>query len=347
MEYRKLGRTDLRVSSICLGTMTWGNQNSESEAHEQLNFALEQGINFIDTAEMYAVPPSAETCHKTEEYIGTWLEKSSDRDKIILATKIVGRAPNMTWLREGKSRFNRENIEAALDGSLKRLKTDYIDLYQLHWPDRITNFFGKLNYVHVEKDEPVPIAETLGVLGDMVQKGKIRHVGLSNETPWGVMSFLREAEKSNLPRPVSIQNPYSLLNRSYEIGLAEVSHREDIGLLAYSPLSFGVLTGKYANGAQPEGARLTLFGKHFKRYTNELATRAADEYIKLARENDLSPVQLALAYVTSRPFLTSNIIGATSMEQLKENIATHDLQLDKSVLKAVDKIHEQIPNPCP
>ena len=348
MEYRKLGHTDIQVSSICLGTMTWGSQNTEAEAHTQLDYALERGVNFIDTAEMYAVPPSKETYTLTEQYIGSWLKNRQDRDKIILATKIAGRSPRMTWVRDGKNQFDRQNIEAAIDGSLKRLQTDYIDLYQLHWPDRITNFFGQLGYPYVnKKDESVPILETLQVLADLVEKGKVRHIGLSNETPWGLMQFLQEAERHNLPRPVSIQNPYNLLNRTYEIGLSEITHREGVGLLAYSPMAFGVLSGKYINGAMPEGSRIALYGGHFKRYTNEQALAATESYVKLARENNLTPAQLSLGFVTTRPFVTSNIIGATNIDQLKENIDTFDIEIPKPLMKEIEKIHTNIPNPSP
>ena len=276
MEYRQLGRSDLKVSAICLGTMTWGEQNTEAEAHAQLDMAVAAGVNFIDTAEMYPVPPREETYTLTEQYIGNWLQKRNNRDKVILATKIAGRADWLPYVRQGKNCFNRENLEAALDASLKRLQTDYIDLYQLHWPDRKTNFFGRLGFEYDPEDDPVAIEETLQVLTDIAKSGKVRYFGLSNETPWGVMRFLHLAETMNLPRVVSVQNPYNLLNRSYEVGLSEISHREDCGLLAYSPLAFGMLSGKYLHGAKPEGARLSLF-ERFDRYSNPRALRATQQ----------------------------------------------------------------------
>lgn len=346
MKYRRLGRTQLDVSLICLGTMTWGQQNSEAEAHAQLDYALSQGINFIDTAEMYPTPPKGETQGLTETYIGTWLQRRKNRDKVIIASKVCGAAPWITYLRDGKHRLDRKNIEAAVDASLKRLQTGYIDLYQTHWPDRDTNFFGQLNYYHAPDKDLTPIAETMAVLADLVKAGKIRHIGVSNETPWGVAEYLHQEEKSGLPRIVSIQNPYNLLNRSYEIGLAEFAHREQVGLLAYSPLAFGVLSGKYLHGARPPGARLTLFD-HFKRYTNELGVEATGRYVELARRYGMEPAQMALAFVNSRPFLTSNIIGASHMDQLRANIASAGTQLTKELEKEIEKIHTSIPNPCP
>ncbi len=345
MEYTTLGRTDIRVSRICLGTMTWGQQNTEAEAHQQLDAALDAGINFIDTAEMYPVPPKAETYTATETIIGNWLAARGNRDKVILATKVAGRAPDMSYIRGGPC-LDRKNVEAALDASLKRLKTDYVDLYQLHWPDRTNNRFGKLSYTHVPDETPVPIEETLTVLGDAVKAGKVRTVGLSNETPWGVMRFLAAAETLGLPRIVSIQNPYSLLNRSFEIGLAEIAHREDVGLLAYSPLGFGVLSGKYLNGARPETGRITMF-ERFRRYTNPQVEAATQEYVALAREKGLDPAQMALAYINSRPFLTSNIIGATTMEQLTSNIGSIEVKLGDDVIEAIDAIHARHTIPAP
>ncbi|MEE9552114.1 MAG: NADP(H)-dependent aldo-keto reductase [Gammaproteobacteria bacterium] len=346
MQYRQLGRTDLNVSLICLGTMTWGEQNTEAEAHAQLDYAVNAGINFIDTAELYPVPPKEETQGRTEEYLGTWLAKRSDRDKLIIASKVCATADWTPYLRNGNNRLDSKNIEAAVDASLKRLQTDYIDLYQIHWPERDTNYFGKLGYYHVPEKDGVPIEETLEALGNLVASGKIRNIGISNETPWGITEYLRAAEQNNLPRIVTIQNPYSLLNRTFEIGAAEFAHREDVGLLAYSPLSFGVLSGKYLNGAQPEGARLTLF-ERFSRYLNENGIKCTKAYVELAREHGLDPAQMALAYVNSRPFLTSTIIGATNMDQLKTNIASIDLELSKDIIKAIEDIHDQQPNPCP
>lgn len=346
MDYRPLGRTDLNVSLICLGTMTWGEQNSEADAHQQLDYALDQGINFIDAAEMYPVPPKAETAGRTESYIGSWLAKRGQRDDIVLATKIAGPGNGLSHIRDGRTRFTEDAIRAALEGSLKRLQTDYIDLYQLHWPDRRTNFFGQLGYKPAEEKHPPHMEETLTALGKLVEEGKIRYVGLSNETPWGVMRFLAAAEQAGLPRVVSIQNPYNLLNRTYEIGLAEISHREQVGLLAYSPLAFGMLSGKYLDGARPAGARITLF-ERFTRYLNDEGQQATAAYVALAREHGLSPVQMALAYVNSRSFVTSNIIGATTITQLEENIASLNVQLSDEVLAGIEAIHTRQPNPCP
>jgi len=347
MEYSLLGNTDLKVSRLCLGTMTWGEQNTEAEAHEQLDYALEQGINFIDTAEMYAVPPRPETYGLTETYIGTWLKKRQNRDKVILATKVAGPGKIAQHVRGGPC-LDRDNIRQAIEASLRRLQTDYIDLYQVHWPERQTNFFGKLGYTYHEDEHKTPIVETLFALGELVKEGKVRYVGVSNETPWGVMTYLRTAEQgSSFPRIVSIQNPYSLLNRIYEIGLAELSHRENVGLLAYSPLAFGVLSGKYLNGARPAGARLTLFTRFDRYIKDEYAVQATKAYVQLAQKYGLDPAQMALAYVNSRPFLTSNIIGATTMEQLKADIASIDLTLDGEILEAIEAIHQQHPNPCP
>lgn len=346
MEYRPLGSSNLQVSAICLGSMTWGEQNSEAEGHEQLDYAAAHGVNFIDTAELYAVPAKADTYGRTEEIIGSWLKKRGNRDQIILASKIAG--PGEGWvdhIRKGQTRFDRDNIEAALNGSLRRLQTDYIDLYQLHWPERDTNYFGKLGYVHAGRPFTPP-QETLKVLGDLVAAGKIRHIGLSNETPWGVMKFLQAAEALNLPRVVSIQNPYSLLNRTFEVGLAEVAHREKVGLLAYSPLGFGVLSGKYVEGRDLERDRLRLF-PHYDRYSNSQAKLATAAYSMLARRHGLSPTQMALAYVNSRPFLTSTIIGATTMEQLRENIGSADVKLSQELLAEIEAVHARIPNPAP
>ncbi|MCC6206996.1 MAG: NADP(H)-dependent aldo-keto reductase [Gammaproteobacteria bacterium] len=346
MRYSPLGRTGLEVSRICLGTMTWGEQNSESEAHAQLDAALAAGVNFIDTAEMYPVPPKAETYGRTEEYIGSWFKARANRDRVILATKVMSRSDDLTYVRGGSTRLTRVNIEAALDASLRRLRTDYIDLYQLHWPDRRTNTFGKLGYVHDAADAPVAIEESLAALADLVKAGKVRHIGVSNETPWGVAQFLRLAQDRDWPRIASIQNPYSLLNRSFEVGLAEFAHREDLGLLAYSPLGFGVLSGKYLDGARPAGARLTLFNR-FRRYTGEIAQQAVRAYVDLARRHGLDPARMALAYVNARPFLTSTIIGATTLQQLRDNIASIGLTLSDEVIAGIEAIHAAHPNPCP
>jgi len=353
MQFRRLGRTDIQVSLVCLGTMTWGQQNTEAEAHAQLDYALERGINFIDTAEMYPVPPQAETQGRTEAYIGSWLKARGNRDKVILASKVAGRGypgPGrgaFGWTRNNEvpaTDLTPKQIRYAVEHSLKRLNTDYLDLYQTHWPDRRTNNFGQANYVHVEETGIVPIEETLGTMADLVREGKIRMFGVSNESPWGVMQHVHLAETKGLPRIVSIQNPYNLVNRHFETGLAEPAHREDVGLLAYSPLAMGVLSGKYLGGAKPEGARLTLFSR-FTRYSNPQTDRAAERYVALARQHGLDPAQMALAFVNSRPFVTSNIIGATSMEQLKSDIDAADLTLSAEVLEAIEAIHREQPNP--
>lgn len=346
MKYNKLGHTNIEVSQMCLGTMTWGEQNTEKEAFEQLDFAIEAGINFIDVAEMYPVPPRKETYGLTESYVGNWLSKRKDRDNLIIATKISAKAEWLPYIRDGQIKLDKKNIVQALDDSLKRLKTDYIDLYQMHWPERDTNFFGRLGYHHAPDKDGIPITETLEVLGELVQQGKIRSIGISNETPWGLSEYLRIANDKGLPRIVSIQNPYNLLNRTFEIGLSEFAHREQVGLLAYSPLAFGSLSGKYLDNKKPEGARLTLF-ERFTRYLNPRALEATQSYVKLAKESGLDPSQMALSYVSSRPFLTSNIIGATSMEQLKINIESTNVALTKDIIKEIESIHEKIPNPSP
>ncbi len=348
MEYRQLGNTDLKVSVICLGTMTYGEQNTEAEAHEQLDYAAANGVNFIDTAELYAIPPRAETYGLTETYIGNWLKKTGKRQDVVLATKVAGPADG--WLphirNEETRHLDRPNIEAAIEASLNRLQTDYVDLYQLHWPDRKTNFFGELGYQHHADDEFVTVEETLSVLKDLVDAGKVRYIGLSNETPWGVMKFIEAAERLNFPRVVSVQNPYSLLNRSFEVGLAEIAIREQVGLLAYSPLGFGVLSGKYLHGQQPEGARLTRW-PDYERYSNEEAIAATEAYVALARAVGLDPAQMALAYVNSREFLTANIIGATTMEQLKSNIDSIGVNITSDTLEQIELIHKRYPNPSP
>lgn len=346
MQYKRLGRTDIEVSLICLGTMTWGEQNTEAEAHEQLDYAIDAGINFIDTAELYPVAPKEETQGRTESYLGNWLSKQKNRGKLIIASKVCASADWIPYLRKGKVRLDKQNIETALNASLKRLQTDYLDLYQLHWPERDTNYFGKQDYYHAPEKDGVPIEETLEVLKGLVQSGKIRHIGISNETAWGLSTYLQLSEQKNFPRIVSIQNPYNLLNRSFEIGLSEFSHREDVGLLAYSPMAFGVLSGKYLNNAKPEGARITLFSR-FSRYTNENGIAATEAYVKLAKASGLDPAQMALAFVNTRPFLTSNLIGATNMEQLRSNIASLNLKLSKDVLREIENIHNKQANPCP
>lgn len=345
MQYRKLGHTDIDVSLLCLGTMTFGEQNTESEAHQQLDYAVVQGINFIDTAEMYPVPPRAETQGRTERYIGSWLKQRGRRDELIIASKAAGPADWLPHIRKGP-RFTREHLEQALHDSLQRLQTDYIDLYQLHWPDRNTNYFGKLGYQHENEWDETPLEETFAVLREFVDAGKIRHVGLSNETPWGFSKCLELAKYHNLPKVVSVQNPYSLLCRTYEVGMAEISHREQVGLLAYSPLGFGVLTGKYLNNQWPEGARMTLF-KRFSRYFTPAGIEATEAYVNLAIEAGLEPAKMALAFVNSRGFVTSNIIGATNMEQLAMNIESLDLELSQDVLEQIEAIHQHNSNPCP
>jgi aryl-alcohol dehydrogenase-like predicted oxidoreductase len=347
MHHRTLGRTSLDVSLICLGTMTFGEQNSEAEAHRQLDYALERGVNFIDTAEIYPVPPKAETQGRTEAFVGSWLAARGGRDRVVLASKVSGPGDWVSYLREGRMGLDRDNILKALDGSLKRLGTDYIDLYQLHWPDRNTNFFGSLGYVHGDDNpQAVPLEETLAVLDEIVRSGRVRYVGISNETPWGLMRCIAAAERHGLPRMVSVQNPYNLLNRSFEVGLAECALREDVGLLAYSPLAFGVLSGKYLDGQRPPGARLTLF-ERFSRYSNPQGEAASRDYVALARQHGLDPAQMALAYVNSRSFVTATIIGATGMEQLESDIDSVNLELSAEVLEGIEAIHLRHPNPCP
>lgn len=345
MQYRPLGRTDLAVSQICLGSMTWGEQNSEAEAHAQLDAACDMGVNFIDTAEIYPVPSRGETQGRTEKYIGSWLTKRKNRDRIVLASKVAPRG--VSHLRSGKNRLDRANIRKALTDSLHRLRTDYLDLYQVHWPERAANYFGRLGYEkHQPTEDGVPIDETLEALAELVKEGKVRHVGISNETPWGTIEYLRLSDRRGWPRVVSIQNPYNLLNRSFEIGLAEIACREDVGLLAYSPLAFGVLSGKYLNGAQPKKARLTLYA-YFTRYRKPRCEEAVRDYAALARRHGWDPAQMALAFVNSRPFLTSNIIGATNLKQLHDNVASAELSLDEALLEGIQRIHEANPNPAP
>jgi aryl-alcohol dehydrogenase-like predicted oxidoreductase len=346
MEYRRLGRTDIDVSRICLGTMTFGEQNTEAEAHEQLSLAYDRGINFIDAAELYPVPPKPETQGLTERYIGSWLKATGLRDKLVIATKVVGAARGMAHFRGGNSRLDRANIHAAVEDSLKRLGTDVIDLYQLHWPDRNTVTFGQTVYKHDLDPDEVAIETTLDALAELVKAGKVRAIGLSNETAWGAMRFLTLAEHRSLPRVASIQNAYSLVNRTFEQGLAEVALREDCGLLPYSPLAMGALSGKYLNGAKPAGARLTLFTR-FTRYGKPEAVEAVGRYVALAREHGLDPAQMALAFIHRQPFVTSTIIGATTLAQLKTDIAGFDLTLSDEVLAGIEAIHRAIPNPCP
>ena len=345
MKFKKLGNTNLDVSLICLGTMTWGTQNSEKDAFEQMDYSLDQGINFFDTAELYSVPPTAESYGKTEVMIGNWFEKRKNREKIILASKIAG--PGLDWIRSGKNSFDEKGIGEAIDGSLKRLKTDYIDLYQLHWPERSTNTFGRREY-SINKDEKdwSSFESVLQALEKFIKKGKIRYIGMSNETPYGLSKYLEISKNKNLPRMMSVQNPYSLVNRTYEIGMSEISIREKCGLLVYYPLASGALSGKYRGGKMPKNARMTLF-KGWERMINPLAMKAYDEYHKLAKENNVTMVQLAQAFVNSRPFVTSNIIGATTMEQLKENIDSINIKLTEEMLEKINIIHNNNPNPAP
>jgi len=345
LETRKLGRTGLNVSLICLGTMTWGQQNTESEAHEQMDYALDHGVNFFDTAEMYPVPNRAETVGRTEAYIGSWMAARKSREKIILATKVAGPS-NMAMPRGGSPGLDAANIRLAIDASLQRLGTDVIDLYQVHWPARHTNYFGRLGYVHDETHVPVAIGETFEAMADLIRVGKVRHIGLSNETPWGLMQFVNAAESAGIGRPASIQNPYSLLNRSFEVGLAEMAIREDVGLLAYSPLAFGALSGKYLDGQNPKGARLTLFPE-FGRYLAPLGRAATQAYVDIAGQAGLDRAQMALAYVNTRRFVTSTIIGATTMDQLAANIASTQITLTTDVVNAIEAAHENHTYPSP
>jgi aryl-alcohol dehydrogenase-like predicted oxidoreductase len=344
MKYNPLGRTGITVSRVCLGTMTFGEQNSEKEAFRQLDRAVDAGVTFIDTAEMYPIPPRAATCGRSEEIVGRWINGRGNRDAIVLATKMTG--PGLDHIRGGAGRFGRKQIREAVDGSLQRLGTDTIDLYQLHWPERKTNMFGRRGYTHDDSAAFTPLAEVLDTLSELIGTGKIRAVGVSNETPWGVMDFLGLARNSGLPRIASIQNPYSLLNRLFEVGLAEVAIREDCGLLAYSPLAMGTLSGKYLDGGKPAGARLTLF-THYQRYTKPRAIAATEAYVALARRHGLDAAQMALAYVSSRRFLTSTIIGATTIDQLDSNLAAEDLTLDREVVDGIEAIHEDNPDPAP
>jgi len=346
MQYRRLGNTDLEVSVICLGTMTWGEQNTETEAFEQLDYAVAQGVNFIDTAELYPIPPSRRTYGRTETIIGNWLKRRGKRDDLILATKVAGNTRGWVSHIRGGPRLNRQQIHQAIDASLKRLQTDYVDLYQVHWPARTVNKFGQRGLDRIEDEAVESIGETLEALDQLVRAGKVRHIGISNETPWGMMQYLVLAEKHGWARIQSIQNPYSLLNRLFEVGLAEMALREQVGLLAYSPLGFGVLSGKYLGGDAPPQARLNRFPE-YRRYSGENAVRATREYVALARRHGLDPAQMALAFVHSRPFVTATIIGATTMAQLRDDIASIELVLPDEVLADIEAIHARIPDPAP
>jgi aryl-alcohol dehydrogenase-like predicted oxidoreductase len=345
MKFKKLGNTDLDVSLICLGTMTWGTQNTEKDAFEQMDYSISQGVNFFDTAEIYSVPPTSDSYGKTEVMIGNWFEKRKNRDKIILASKVAG--PGCDWIRGGGNNFDEKKIGEAIDGSLKRLKTDYIDLYQLHWPERSTNFFGRRDYSYNNKEgEWNSFENILDALGKYIKSGKIRYIGMSNETPYGLSRYLEISKNKGAPRMMSVQNPYSLVNRTYEIGMSEISIRQKCGLLVYYPLAAGALSGKYRNGEMPKNSRMALF-KGWERHLNPLAMRAYDEYYKLAKDFNLTMVQLAQSFVNSRPFVTSNIIGATTMEQLKENIDSVNIDFTDEMMERVDKIHNENPNPSP
>ncbi len=349
MQFKPLANTGILVPEICLGTMTFGEQNTQAEAFEQLDYALAQGINFWDTAEMYPVPPKPETQGATEVIIGQWIAQRGGRDKLFLASKIAGPSQGGSHIRDGQTRFNANDISSALDGNLKRLQTDYIDLYQLHWPQRPTNFFGKLGYENNEAHSTKTVTsleETLLALEAEIQKGRIRYIGLSNETPWGTMKFLQIAEQLGLSKFVSVQNPYNLLNRTYEIGMSEIAKYEGVGLLAYSPLAFGYLTGKFRNGARPANARVTLFSR-FSRYSNPESEWATEQYAQLAEQHGLTPTQLALAFIKQQFFVTSTIIGATNLNQLKENIQAFEIDLSEEVLQGIQAIHQQQPNPAP
>lgn len=344
MKYTTLPHTNLKVSKLCLGTMTWGNQNTQAEGFEQMDYALDQGINFFDTAELYPVPAQPETYAETERIIGNWFEKTGNRDKVVLASKITGPGDYTAHIRT--TGFSPDALHDAVDQSLKRLKTDYIDLYQLHWPERTTNTFGIRDYKHKEEEWQDNFNLILQTLDEIIKSGKIRHIGISNEKAWGTMRYLEESKLHSLPRMITIQNAYSLLNRVFEGDMAEIAIRENIGLLAYSPMAFGVLSGKYIHGTATDNARLKLFPR-FARYSSEKATEATQGYLKIAAAHDLKPSQMALAFVTSRPFITSNIIGATSMEQLKENIGSIGVNLNEEILGAIEKVHTEVPNPAP
>lgn len=345
MKYTTLPHSDVRVSKICLGTMTWGNQNTAAEGFEQMDYALDQGVNFFDTAELYPVPANAETYADTERIMGDWFAARKNRDKVVLATKIAGPGSYTAHIRA--SGFTPNSIREALEGSLQRLKTDYIDLFQLHWPERSTNFFGNRDYSpNLDEQWEENFEQILETLDGLIQDGKIRHIGLSNETPWGAMKYLALCQFKNLPRMKTIQNPYSLLNRTFEVGNAEVSHREQLGLLAYSPMAFGVLSGKYRGGKLPEKSRLKLFPR-MARYNSEKSLEATEAYAEIAERHKLSLATLSLAFVTDRPFVTSNIIGATTMAQLKENIASSAVSLSEEILDEINAVHSRIPNPAP
>ena len=345
MKYNNIPHTNLKVSKICLGSMTWGNQNNKKDAFDQLDYAVDKGVNFIDTAELYPVPADAKTCGKTSTIIGHWLKQNKNREKLVIATKIAGPGEYTKHIRIGG--FSPESIEDAINKSLKRLQTDYIDLYQLHWPERSANFFGIRDYKHDYKERwNDNFNEILHSLDRFIKEGKIRHIGISNEKAWGSMRYIEESNKCNLPRIITIQNAYSLLNRPFEGDLAEISIREGLGLLAYSPLGFGVLTGKYLTGKAANNSRLKLFPR-FSRYSSPEATSATQEYLKIALDNNLSLTQMSLAFVNQQSFVTSNIIGATNLKQLEENISSINITLNDEILDKINEVHSRIPNPSP
>ena len=346
MNYRKLGDTDLKVSTICLGTMTWGEQNSQNEAFDQMDYALHQGVNFWDTAEIYSVPPKKETYGHTETIIGNWFKKSKRRDEVILASKVAG--PARSYIRNGENSFVGKNLREALDGSLKRLQTDYIDLYQLHWPERNVNSFGKLGYNHMEDEkEWNNFEDTLENLKKYIDEGKIRFIGISNETPWGTTKFLQVSKEKNLPRMMSIQNPYNLLNRTYEIGLAEISIRDKVGLLAYSPLASGYLSGKYRNNQLPKNSRIERDGDFWTRYDKPNTNKAVDKYFEISKKYNLNFAQMSLKFCEIQKFVTSVIIGATTMEQLKTDIESVNINLTEEIINEINQVQKIYPNPCP
>jgi aryl-alcohol dehydrogenase-like predicted oxidoreductase len=345
MKYTTLPNTDIKVSKICLGTMTFGQQNTEADGHAQMDYALENGVNFFDTAEMYSVPARQETYGSTEKILGTWFKKTGKREEIVLASKIAGPNPNFTYMRENND-FSPASIKFALDQSLQRLQTDYIDVYQLHWPERKTNYFGQRGFKVQEDAWEDNIHNVLETLDGFVKEGKIKHIGLSNETPWGIMRFLEESKYHNLPKIKTIQNPYSLLNRLFEAGSAEICRRENVGLLAYSPMAFGVLSGKFLTGESLPNARINLFPQ-FSRYNSAKCTEATRLYQEIAKKNGLTLTELSLAFIEQQPFVTSTIIGATTLEQLKENIDTIQVSLSDEILKAIDEVQAVIPDPAP
>ena len=345
MNYKKLGNTDLNVSTICLGTMTWGEQNTQDEAFEQMDYALDKGVNFWDTAELYSIPPKPETFGHTELIIGNWFKKTKKRNEVIIATKVCG--PMRSYVRGGGNQYGIKNITEALEGSLKRLQTDFIDLYQLHWPERNTNMFGRLGYEHNDDGNWNKFEDILGTLKKFIDAGKIRYIGVSNETPWGTKKFLEISKEKNLPRMMSVQNPYNLLNRTYEVGLAEISIRDKIGLLAYSPLAIGYLTGKYRNNKIPKNSRLDHDGDFWTRYNKPNAEKAVEAYYQISKKNNIDMAQMSLKFCEIQPFVTSVIIGATTMQQLKTDIESVNVKLTDEIIKEINNVQKIYPNPCP